>query len=152
MRPSWDQYFLGMLDSVSARASCNRGKSGAILVRHHRIIGTGYVGAPIGLPSCDEVGHQMITVFENGERSDHCVRTFHAELNAILSCAKEGISTVNATMYCTMVPCRMCAMAIIQAGIICVVAKNRYQKDGETRDLFKKTGVRLIVLSENVLY
>ena len=167
-RPSWDEYFLNMLNAVSTRATCDRGKSSAILVRNNRIISTGYVGAPIGLPSCDEVGHQMrrIVVMEipsytdigtevceaGYETSEHCIRTLHAEHNAILNCAKEGVSTIGSTVYCTMVPCRNCAMAIIQAGIIRVVAKHPYQKGEESIEMFKTVGIELEVLSTKELY
>jgi dCMP deaminase len=174
IKPDWDEYFIGMLEAVSARASCNRGRSAAILTRNNRIISTGYVGSPVGLPSCDEVGHLIeLRVMENDvipflsceepnvclsinydKMSKHCVRTFHAEMNAILSCAKEGVSTLDATMYCTMVPCRNCAMAIIQAGIIRVVAAHPYQKSAETFEMFDmvKPPIELKVLSKEYLY
>ena len=174
IKPDWDEYFIGMLPAVSARASCNRGRSAAILTRNNRIISTGYVGAPAGLQSCDEVGHLIeLRVMENDvipflsceepnvclsinydKMSKHCVRTFHAEMNAILSCAKEGVSTLDATMYCTMVPCRNCAMAIIQAGIIRVVAAHPYRKSAETFEMFDmvKPPIELKVLSKEYLY
>ena len=157
IRPSWDEYFLGMLPAVSARASCDRGRSSAILVRNNRILSTGFVGAPTGLPDCYEAGHLLINRLDTNidgtiiSDSIHCTRTFHAEMNAILSCAKEGVSTIGATMFCTMVPCITCGMAIIQASIIRVVALNRYQKDQTTRDMFLKTGIELVVISENEL-
>ena len=161
-KPSWDEYFLNMLNVVSTRATCDRGKSSAILVRNNRIISTGYVGAPIGLPSCDEVGHQLVkitateilsdTVLGESSQSIHCIRTLHAEHNAILNCAKEGVSTIGSTVYCTMVPCRNCAMAIIQAGIIRVVAKHPYHKGDESIAMFETVGIELEVLSTKELY
>ena len=167
IKPSWDEYFLGMLEAIGRRASCDRGRSAAVLVKNNRIISTGYVGAPTGLPSCDEVGHLIerrslligSDLHKTGEPysdrieiSEHCVRTFHAEMNAILSCAKEGVSTVGATMYCTMVPCRNCAMAIIQAGIIRVVAMNAYHKGQDAFDMFKQTNIDIKVINQSYLY
>ena len=151
-RPDWDTYFINMLEAIGKRASCDRGRSAAILVKNHRIISTGYVGSPIGLPDCDELGHELGTFTENGETSSHCLRTFHAELNAILGCAREGVSTVGSTLYCSMVPCRVCGMAVIQAGIVRVVAANKYHKDLRTRDMFKKASIELKVMDENVTY
>ncbi|HWS49060.1 MAG TPA: hypothetical protein VN174_03360, partial [Candidatus Methanoperedens sp.] len=89
VRPSWDEYFLELADAVSKRATCDRGRSGCVIVRDKRILVTGYVGSPAGLPHCDEVGHLMKTmVNEDGSKSDHCVRTVHAEQNAICQAAK----------------------------------------------------------------
>jgi dCMP deaminase len=123
------------------------------LTRNNRIISTGYVGAPKGLPTCDEDGHIIeTTIHPDGSSSAHCVRTFHAELNAILGCAREGVSTIGSTLYCSMTPCRNCGMAIIQAGIIRVVAKNRYQADGLTRQMFELCHIELVVLREDVTY
>lgn len=157
IKPSWDEYFLGMLEAIGRRASCDRGRSAAVLVKNNRIISTGYVGAPTGLPSCDEIGHlierrSLLIGPDRIEISEHCVRTFHAEMNAILSCAKEGVSTVGATMYCTMVPCRNCAMAIIQAGIVRVVAMNAYHKGQDAFDMFKQTNITIKVINLNYLY
>jgi len=147
-KPGWDEYFIGMLDAVAARASCDRGRSSAILVKNNRIISTGYVGAPKGLPTCDEVGHDFEERIHDGH-STHCVRTFHAEMNAILGCAKEGVSTVGATMYCSMVPCRNCGMAVVQAGIVRVVARMEYQRGELTKRMFETTGIELMILSKN---
>lgn len=147
IRPTWDQYFLDMLSSVRARASCDRGRSAAILTKRNRIISTGYVGSPAGLPSCDEIGHDLIEVNDGNMVSQHCVRTFHAEMNAILGCAREGVSTDGSTLYCHMVPCRNCGMAVIQAGIVRVVALNPYQKDHETRKMFDIAGIELVVVN-----
>ena len=148
VKSTWDQYFVDMLEAVGKRASCDRGRSAAIITKNNRIISTGYVGSPIGLPSCDEAGHIM----EYQGNSEHCVRTFHAELNAILGCAREGVSTIGSTLYCTMVPCRVCGMACIQAGIVRVVAKNCYHKDFDTREMFQKIGIELVVLYQEELY
>lgn len=173
MKPTWDEYYIKMLETVSLRASCDRGKSSAIIVRDNRILATGYVGSPSGLPSCDEVGHELVRRTEIHEDltpkstkncpdmslpeitlipSTHCIRTIHAEQNAILNCARNGVSTLESTLYCTMTPCRNCAMAIIQAGIIRVVAWNPYQKDSDTKDMFSKVGIELKVINQELLY
>ena len=92
-RPSWDEYFLGLMDEVANRATCDRGRSGCIVVRDKQIVCTGYVGSPEGFPHCDEVGHLMKEVVEeDGTSRMHCVRTIHAEQNAICQAAKHGIS------------------------------------------------------------
>jgi len=111
-RLSWDDYFLKeIVPAVAKRATCDRGRSGAIIVKDKRILTTGYVGSPSGLPHCDDVGHLIHEVIdENGVKSKHCVRTLHAEENAILQAAKFGISIEGATIYCSMVPCFRCAM------------------------------------------
>ena len=93
MRPSWDQYFIDMMDTVATRATCDRGKSGCIIVKDRRIISTGYVGSPPGLAHCDDVGHLMKQVIDDdGTTRQHCMRTIHAEQNAICQAAKHGIS------------------------------------------------------------
>src|SRR3989344_6849014 len=92
-RPSWDEYFLALADMVGSRGTCDRGRSGCVIARDKRILTTGYVGSPAGLPHCDEVGHIIHEVkHESGRLSSHCVRTIHAEENAIHQAAKLGIS------------------------------------------------------------
>ncbi len=150
-RPSWDEYFLEVMKSVAARATCDRGKSGSIIVKDKRILSTGYVGAPIGLPHCDDVGHLLKTVVhEDGHESVHCLRTVHAELNAITQAAKFGVSIEGATLYVKMEPCLTCAMSIINSGIKRVVCENKYHAAQETRESFKQAGVELFVLNDDV--
>lgn len=150
-RPSWDRYFLDLCEAVSKRATCDRGRAGCVIVKDKRILATGYVGAPTGLPHCDDVGHDMRKVFDDaGEVTQHCVRTLHAEQNAILQVAKFGISINGATLYCKMTPCRICAMMIINAGIKRVVCEKRYHADKDTVELFKKAGVELVVINQDV--
>ncbi|MCL2566682.1 MAG: cytidine/deoxycytidylate deaminase family protein [Alphaproteobacteria bacterium] len=152
-RPSWDEYFLNILDAVSARATCDRGKSGCIITLDNRILSTGYVGAPAGLPSCDEAGHLLREVkYENGELKQHCVRTIHAEQNAIVYAARYGVSIKDATLYCTMIPCNACSMLIIASGIKRVVAKYEYQSSMESKNMFKKAGIELTVLNQQTIY
>ncbi|OGZ24737.1 MAG: cell division protein DedD [Candidatus Nealsonbacteria bacterium RIFCSPLOWO2_01_FULL_43_32] len=148
IRPNWDEYFLGLIEPIGKRATCGRGRSGAVIVSPHRtILATGYVGAPPGQPHCDEVGHMMRTVIdEAGNQSQHCVRTLHAEENAILQCAKDGIKIEGATLYCKMVPCYNCAMRIVRVGVKKVVAQKRYHADGLSVKLFNDANVELIII------
>jgi len=152
IRPSWDDYFMEVADAISKRATCDRGRSGCVIAREKQLLVTGYVGSPQGLPHCDEVGHQMKkTVHEDGHVTQHCVRTVHAEQNAICQAAKRGISIDKATLYCRMTPCRTCAMLIINCGIVRVVCENRYHSADESEEMFKQAGIQLDYVSEEVL-
>jgi len=151
-RPTWDEYFLSLLEPLGKRATCDRGRSGALIVSEgNTILATGYVGSPPGQPHCDEVGHMMITRIDAaGQKSQHCVRTLHAEENAILQCAKDGIKIEGATVYCKMVPCYNCAMRIVRVGIKRVVAQKRYHADKLSIELFKSAGVELSVVDDSI--
>lgn len=152
-RPSWDEYFMEIANTVSKRATCDRGRSGCVVVRNRQILVTGYVGSPKGLPHCDEVGHQFRrVVHEDGTVSEHCVRTVHAEQNAICQAAKLGISLDGATLYCRMTPCRVCAMLIINCGIKRVVCEKKYHAGAESEEMFKIAGVQLDFFSEEVVH
>jgi dCMP deaminase len=145
VRPSWDDYFLELADAASRRATCDRGKSGCVIVRDKQVLATGYVGSPAGLPHCDDVGHLMKKVIqENGEISEHCLRTVHAEQNAICQAAKRGISIEGATVYTRMTPCRTCAMLLINCGIQKVVCERKYQLSEESEQLFAEAGIELV--------
>lgn len=150
-RPSWDEYFMHLVDEIAKRATCDRGKSGAIIVRDKRILCSGYVGSPPGFPHCDEAGHDLRKVIdEDGSIRQHCVRTIHAEQNAIAQAARYGIALEGTTLYCTMEPCRVCAMLIISVGIKKVIVKRRYHAGQDTRELFDKAGVELKVMEDRV--
>jgi len=150
-RPSWDEYFISMVDEAAKRATCDRGKSGAVIVKEKRILCTGYVGSPPGFPHCDEVGHLLKKVIdEDGTVRQHCVRTIHAEQNAISQAARYGIPLDGATLYCTMEPCRVCAMLIISVGIKKVIVKRCYHAGQDTRELFKEAGIELVVMADEV--
>ncbi|MEK7193764.1 MAG: cytidine/deoxycytidylate deaminase family protein [Patescibacteria group bacterium] len=149
-RLTWDDYFLEITDRVGGRGTCDRGKAGAIIVVDKRIVATGYVGAPSNLPHCDEAGHLMRDVIdENGKKSSHCIRTLHAEENAILQAAKHGVKLEGGALYCKMTPCFNCAKKIVQVGIKRVVAQRRYHADALSIDLFKEADVQLEIV-ENV--
>ena len=150
-RPNWDRYFLDLCEAVAKRATCDRGRSGCVIVKDKRIMTTGYVGAPAGLPHCDEAGHDMRKVFNsNGTVTQHCVRTLHAEQNAIIQAARFGIPLEGATIFCKMTPCRTCAMMIINAGINRVVCEKRYHADADTREMFKQACVELVIMNDEV--
>lgn len=151
IRPSWDEYFMEIANTVSKRATCNRGRSGCVIVRDRQILVSGYVGSPVGLPHCDEVGHQFKqTIHEDGSKTQHCVRTVHAEQNAICQAARLGIALNGATLYCRMTPCRICAMLIINCGIQRVVCEKKYHSGEESEQMFKTAGVKLEFFSEEV--
>ncbi len=150
-RPSWDEYFLSLSDHIGSRATCDRGKSGCVIVRDKRVLATGYVGSPSGLPHCDDVGHLFKQVVDElGVARTHCMRTVHAEQNALCQAARYGIGVEGATIYCKMEPCRVCAMLIISVGIVRVVCRNRYQAAEETRQMFSEAGVELVVIEERL--
>ncbi len=143
-RPSWDAYFIEVMESISKRATCDRGRSGCVIAKDNQLLVTGYVGSPIGLPHCDEVGHQMKKMLHEDERiTEHCVRTVHAEQNAICQAAKNGVSIDGATLYCRMTPCRVCAMLIINCGIKRVVCERKYHAGTESEAMFKDAGIVL---------
>ena len=151
IRLTWDEYFLDLMDEVGKRATCDRGRSGCIVVKDKRIVATGYVGSPPGLPHCDEVGHLMKKVVdEDGTIRQHCVRTIHAEQNAICQASRYGIPLEGTTLYCRMEPCRTCAMLIISVGIRKVVARRRYHAAQETREMFQQAGVEMVVVEDEL--
>lgn len=145
-RPTADETFLKIASTMGERGTCNRGRCGAVLVLNKRILAAGYVGAPAGLPHCDEVGHEMITRTDaNGISSQHCVRTAHAEINTICNAARNGVATDGATLYCKFEPCYDCAKAIINAGIKRVVCERRYHAAAKSRELLEAAGIELFV-------
>ncbi|NLJ82302.1 MAG: dCMP deaminase family protein, partial [Bacteroidales bacterium] len=127
-------------------------RSGCVIVRDRQILVTGYVGSPIGMAHCDDVGHQLKqVVHEDGSVTTHCMRTVHAEQNAICQAAKLGISLYESTLYCRMTPCRTCAMLIINCGIKRVVCEKKYHAGKESEEMFKICNVHLEYICEDVL-
>lgn len=134
MRKSWDSYFMKITEMVASRSTCDRALVGCVLVnRDHRIVSTGYNGSVSGNPHCDDVGHTM--------RDGHCIATIHAEMNAILYCAKEGIPTKGTICYVTHFPCLNCTKALIQAGICEIIYKDDYRVDDYAVELFEKNNI-----------
>jgi dCMP deaminase len=148
-RPGWQEYFLQVMDTVATRANCDRGRAAAVIVKDKRIVATGYVGAPTGLATCDEVGHLIKTAYdERGGSHKHCVRTTHAEANAIAQAAKHGMPIDGAEIYIRMTPCLDCTKLLINAGIKHVVCRRRYHADHDSVEILKQAGVALTVLSD----
>lgn len=152
IRPSWDEYFMELANAAAKRATCDRGRSGCVIVKDKQILVTGYVGAPTGLPHCDEVGHLFKkTIHEDGSETMHCVRTVHAEQNAICQAAKRGIALEGATLYCRMTPCRVCAMLIINCGIKRVVCEKKYHAGVESEEMFNQAGIEIEFFEDDIL-
>ncbi len=148
-RPSWDEYFMSIARVVATRATCDRGRSGSVIVLGKHILTTGYVGSPPGIPHCDEVGHEMAELIgDDGVASKHCIRSTHAEQNAIIQAARNGVVLKGATLYCKMTPCYTCAKLVITAGITRVVAEKDYHAGARTKEVFKEAGVQLDLLGE----
>lgn len=151
-RPSWDEYFMEIANTIAKRATCDRGRSGCVVVKDKRILVTGYVGSPVGLPHCDEVGHLFKKmIHEDGHISTHCVRTVHAEQNAITQAARFGIPLEGSTMYVKMTPCRTCAMLIINSGIKRVVCEYRYHDGKDTENMLQQAGIELVYFNDEIL-
>ena len=138
-RSDWDSYFMEIARVVASRATCDRKNVGAVIVRDRTILSTGYNGSIRGLPHCDEVGHMM----ENG----HCVATIHAEANAILQAAKNGVAIDKSDIYITASPCWPCFKMIANAGIQRIVFGEFY-RDERIFDFAQKVGIKLVGLGE----
>jgi len=135
MRPDWDQYFMNIASTVATRSTCDRAAVGAVLVREKRILTTGFNGSPAGLPHCDEIGHLMV--------DGHCVRTTHAEANAIIQAALHGISTKGAACYVTHLPCLTCTKMLINAGISQIIYQTTYRTDPNAMSFFDEAGIQV---------
>lgn len=134
-RITWEQYFMAQSHLLASRSTCSRLMVGATIVRDNRIIAGGYNGSVAGETHC--IDEQCL--MDNG----HCIRTVHAEMNAILQCAKFGASTEHAELYVTHYPCVNCCKAIIQAGIKKVSYATNYHNHPYAQTLFEQAGVAL---------
>ncbi len=151
LRPTWDEYFIEVMDAISKRATCNRGKSGCVIAHDNRILVSGYVGSPVGLPHCDDVGHLMKKVIHDDDSiTEPCMRTVHADPNAICQAAKLGVSLDDATLYCRMTPCRTCCMMIINCGIKRVVCQRKYHAGTESEQMFADAGVKIEFIENDI--
>lgn len=136
MRKSWDEYFMEITQLVAQRSTCDRAFVGCVLVNSdHRIVSTGYNGTASGNPHCIDVGHRM--------RDGHCIATIHAEMNALLYCAKEGIPAKGSICYVTHFPCLNCTKALIQAGISAIYYHEAYRVDDYALEILKRNNVSL---------
>ena len=150
-RPDWTEYFIGIMRAVAMRGTCLRAKCGCVITRDNVLLSTGYNGAPKGAAQCDEVGCLMKEVkHADGHVSEHCKRTIHAEANAVLQAAKNGISINGGTLYVGTTPCRDCAMLIVNSGIERVISERDYHESAESKDIFKTAGVDLKILINEV--
>ena len=138
-RVDWHTYFMNMAREASTRSTCDRKHVGAVIVSEKTILSTGYNGAPRGLPHCDEAGHEIV--------AGHCVRTIHAEANAMIQAARSGASIMGSTIYLTNSPCYDCFKMMVNVGIKEVFYKDfymsRYELSGDVLTLSKKSGVRI---------
>ncbi|MFC1666169.1 cytidine/deoxycytidylate deaminase family protein [Nanoarchaeota archaeon] len=151
IRPTWDEYFMEVTKTIAKRATCDRGRSGCVIAKNKQLLVTGYVGSPKSLPHCDDIGHQFKKmIHEDGKITNHCVRTVHAEQNAICQAAKLGVSLNEATLYCKMTPCRVCAMLIINSGIKRVVCEKKYHAGIESEEMFKQAGIELEFFNQEI--
>ncbi len=151
-RLTWDEYFISLMHAVSQRSTCDRGMVGCVVVKNRRILSTGYAGSPPGLPHCDEAGHQLRKMLdENGKETQHCVRTIHAEQNAIAQSARFGTSIDGSTFYVKMEPCYTCAKLIIAVGAKRVVCESTYHAGKDSREVLNNAGIELVVLNDREL-
>ena len=132
-RISWDEYFMAQSHLLSLRSTCSRLSVGATIVKDKRIVSGGYNGSIKGDEHCIDVGCKVV--------EGHCVRTIHAEINAILQCSRFGVGTEGATIYVTHFPCLNCTKSIIQAGIKEICYANDYRNNEYARELLEKSGV-----------
>ena len=136
-RISWENYFMNIAAEVATRSTCDRKHVGAVIVREKTILSTGYNGSIKGLPHCDEAGHEMV--------DGHCVRTTHAEANAIVQAAKNGVEINLSEIYVTASPCYNCFKLIANAGIKTIFYKEFY-RDDRISDRAKEAGINLVSL------
>lgn len=137
-RLDWDHYFMGFAEAARARSSCDRrfGGVGAVLVAGLQVVATGYNGAVRGMPDCDEVGHLM----EDG----HCLRTVHAEMNALAQAAYRGVSILGGSSYSTVEPCWGCFRVLVNAGVVDFVYAQDYldERDPRIEDACRTLNIR----------
>ena len=133
-RTNWEEYFMNIATQVATRSTCDRKHVGAVIVRDKTILSTGYNGSIRGMPHCDEVGHLM----EDG----HCVATIHAETNAVLQAAKNGVMIENGEIYVTASPCWNCFKMCANAGIK-KIYYGEFYRDERIFDIAKKLGIEL---------
>jgi dCMP deaminase len=136
-RASWDEYFMNIARVVASRSTCPRKLVGAVLVRDRTILSTGYNGSIRGLPHCTEVGHMM----EGG----HCVATIHAEANAIIQAARNGVNIDGATLYVTASPCWSCFKMCANAGMV-RMCYGEFYRDERIFRVAEQLGIEMVHL------
>ena len=138
-RISWKNYFMNIAREVATRSTCSRKHVGAVIVRDKTILSTGYNGSIKGLPHCDDAGCDMV--------DGHCVRTSHAEANAIVQAAKNGVGIDQSKIYVTASPCYDCFKLIANAGIKTIYYEEFY-RDQRIIDRSKEVGIQLVSLED----
>ena len=148
-RPDWDTYFMDMAKLAARRSSCLRRAVGAVLVKDRRVLATGYNGVPSGVTHCEVTGclREKLRV-PSGERHELC-RGLHAEQNAIIQAAFHGVSIRDSVLYCTNLPCIICAKMLINAGVRRVVYVDGYC-DPLTEEMLGEVGIHLVRLPEGL--
>jgi dCMP deaminase len=148
VRPDWDSYFMDMAKLAARRSSCLRRAVGAVLVKDRRLLATGYNGVPSGVTHCEVTGclREKFDI-PSGERHELC-RGLHAEQNAIIQAALHGVSTRGAVLYCTNLPCIICAKMLINTGVCRVVYLDGYC-DPLTEQMLAEVGVELVRMEES---
>jgi len=134
-RASWDEYFMQIAAVVASRSTCPRKYVGAVIVRNRTILSTGYNGSIRGMPHCSDVGHMM----EDG----HCVATIHAEANAIIQAARNGVMIEGSTVYVTASPCWSCFKQIANAGVV-RICYGEFYRDERIFAVAKQIGLELV--------
>ncbi|MCF8027803.1 MAG: cytidine/deoxycytidylate deaminase family protein [Desulfobacteraceae bacterium] len=141
-RPAWDDYFMDIANLVARRSTCLRRAVGAVLVKEHRVLATGYNGAPAKIRHCAEVGCLRESMnIESGQRHELC-RGIHAEQNAIIQAAYHGVAIRGASLYCTNLPCAICTKMLINAGLTEICYQEGYADELSTA-LLEEAGIRL---------
>ena len=140
MRKTWHKYFSDICEKVSERGTCDRKQVGCVLVKNKHILATGYNGAISGAEHCDEIGHLL--------EDNHCIRTVHAEINALAQCAKFGIACEEATAYINTFPCFDCFKALVNAGIKEIYYKDEYNSAHKKQvlDFSRQLQIKLVKL------
>lgn len=136
-RVSWHEYFMNIAEQVATRSTCGRKHVGAVIVRDKTILSTGYNGSLRGAPHCDEVGHDI--------ENDHCVRTVHAEANAVTQAAKHGVRIDASEIYVTASPCLTCFKLVANCGIHTIYYKEFY-RDERITEYARQCGVTLVYM------
>src|SRR5262245_44306288 len=139
-RVGWHEYFMNIARQAATRATCDRKHVGAVIVRNRTILSTGYNGSIRGLPHCDQTGHEM----EGG----HCVATIHAEANALIQAARNGVNIEGSELYTTASPCWSCFKLIANAGIRRIYYGEFY-RDEKSLQVARRLGIELIDLSSS---
>jgi dCMP deaminase len=135
-RKTWGEYFMAIAHEVSSRSTCDRKHVGCVITIDRRIVATGFNGSVPGMPHCDDVGHDMV----NG----HCVRTVHAEANAVVQAARFGVKLEGAKVYVNTFPCWPCFKLLAAVNVMAVYFDDLYRVDERVNAVAKDHGIPLL--------